>query len=228
MTIIGLQIEWPHETMNDPMPRILLDKDDEDAPFEFVSSPSCDGQPWHGSFIRYFEKRSLAWGFFYMGRPDDGFGGWKRSIRVVGTEQPVEVIGGWWPPTMPIQNKWTQGLTRTPNSPTSTTAMVRIDLLKWMLQHFCPWVKVLQHGDSLRWVIRVCDISIAHSDWRSAVNGFALYEYMRQALSGAPTSEIPSRYSLVQQAMSFSTLVTLAELVWRSANPTWQPASQLE
>lgn len=228
MTIIGLHIEWPHETANDPEPVILLDREDKDGPFQFYPSRNRNGLPWHGSFIRYFESGSLAWGFLYLGKADDGFGGWKRSIRVVNTEQPVEVVGGWWPPAMPIQSEWAHAFTRISGSPTGTTALVRIDRLQQMLAQFMPWVRVVKHGDSLRWVINIYDVSIAHSDWRSAVSGFALYEFVRQALAGVPTSEIPSRYSRVKEATSFQALVLQAEIAWRSANPTWQQASRLE
>jgi hypothetical protein len=90
VNVLAVDFWWGDGCANDPDVRMLIDQRPPRGPYQKVPHP--DGRPgWH---VYYTETDGFAWFFTWGGKPDDGFGGSRRTITLVdGTEE--EIVGGW-------------------------------------------------------------------------------------------------------------------------------------
>lgn len=108
VAVLAAEVRWRDGYENAPDLAFLLDRDlrferyDKQACMrEQVSSEQAAivgsrmrddrSQGWH---LYWSEDDGFAWFFTWGGKPDDGFGGWRRTITLIdGTDE--EVVGGW-------------------------------------------------------------------------------------------------------------------------------------
>jgi hypothetical protein len=105
--VLDIGVEWHAQYANDPSLCFLLDRQPEYGRYdkrpcaqEQVSGEQAaiigsrmrnERKGWH---LYWSQDGDFAWFFTWGGKPDDGFGGWRRTITLLdGTEE--EIVGGW-------------------------------------------------------------------------------------------------------------------------------------
>lgn len=105
--VLDIGVEWFDHAVNDPSLCFLLDRKPEYGRYDKrpCAQENLSGEQavavgsrmrnarkgWH---LYWAQDGDFAWFFTWGGKPDNGFGGWRRMITLTdGTEE--EIVGGW-------------------------------------------------------------------------------------------------------------------------------------